>query len=91
MADEKKEAGFGKKFRTILFAFISGIIGVFFASYCVTSYINNDGKVQFSNFMDVFNDDAFWNTFTIVAGLLLLIFLIVLRKFQAICSMVVQA
>ena len=75
MAEEKK-AGFGKKFRTILLAFIFGLIGVCFVSYCLACYFVN-GTVTFANFSETISSSTFTSMFTVCFGVALVAFLLI--------------
>lgn len=73
MADGK--ASFGKKFRTILFAFICGLVAITLATYCVVCYMEFD-TITFSNFMEVISLPTFKTYFILIFGVLLVGFLI---------------
>ena len=75
MADEKKEASFGKKFKTIFLAFIFGMIFVALASYCLSCYFI-DGTIHFRDIMGTVTSPTYRNTFLLSFGVVLLIFLI---------------
>ena len=77
MADNK--ASFGKKFRTIFFAFLCGMVAVFIASYCVSCYMTT-GYIHFNDLMGTINSSEFKSMFMVIFGVLLVIFLIVLSN-----------
>jgi len=79
MAEEKKEAKFGKKFRTVFFAFLCGIVAVTLASYCVSSYLIH-GKINFRDIMGTVAHSTFKTMFMIIFLVLLVAFLIILSN-----------
>lgn len=75
MADDKKNVSFGKKFRTIFFAFLCGMVFVFLASFCVASYMIS-GTISFHDIGTTIASSQFKSWFLIVFGVVLVAFLI---------------
>lgn len=75
MADDQN-ASFGKKFKTIFFAFLCGVAFITLASYCVGCYFAT-GTIDFSNIPAMIENEKFRSWFLISFGITTLIFLIV--------------
>lgn len=80
MADEeKKKGGFGKRFKTILGAFIVGLITVFICSYVGTCLILY-GTIKFDDITGVLQEPNFKTIFVVAFAIIFVAMLIILSE-----------
>lgn len=81
MAEEKKDASFGKKFRTIFFAFLCGMVGVALATYCLTCYFEY-GTIHFRDIIGTIQNPKFKTWFVTIFGVILVVFLLIFSNIK---------